>query len=68
MTISSYKVDSVLRAYNKQNNPRISISDKLEDSSRYQDVVTLSSDSKKNVYDKISYSLVDIILRNNQTK
>ena len=69
MTISSYRVESVLRAYNKQTNSKGSISNEMDDSDRYKDVVTLSSvNEKKNVYEKISYGLLDIILQNNKPK
>jgi len=69
MTISSYKVESVLRAYNKQTNSKGSISNKTNDSDRYQDVVNLSSvNEKKNVYEKISYGLLDVILQNDKPK
>ena len=69
MTISAYKVDSVLRAYSKQNNPKRAISDKMDDSNKYKDIVTLSSgNDEKIMYEKISYGLLDIILNNNQTK
>jgi len=69
MTISSYKVERVLRVYNKQNNSKESISNKTKDSDRYQCAVNLSSvNEKKNVYEKISHSLLDVILQNNKPK
>jgi hypothetical protein len=69
VTISSYKVESVLKAYNKQNNSTGSVSDKINDSNKYQDTVTLSSgDSDNKAYEKISYGLLDIILQNNRMK
>ena len=69
MTISSYKVETVLRAYNKQIKSERPISEKTGDSDRYKDVVTLSAtDNKEKVYEKISYSLLDVILKNDQTR
>ncbi len=67
MTISSYKVESVLRAYNKQNNVKGSVSDTINEPTKYQDTVTLSSpDGNDKAYEKISYGLLDIILQNNE--
>ena len=67
VSISSYKVESVLRAYNKQNVRQGSVSDKFNESSKYQDTVTISStDGNAKAYEKISYGLLDIILQNNE--
>lgn len=66
MTISSYKVESVLRAYSRQNdNAKGSSSVRYGDEpAKYSDTVTLSSrDGKAKAYEKISYGLLDIILR-----
>lgn len=69
MTISSYKVESVLRAYNKQTNSKESISNKTVNSDKYKDVVKLSPENeKKNVYEKISHGLLDVILQNDKPK
>jgi len=64
MTVSAYHVDSVIRAYNKQMRMNNTTSAKQEDAfDEYRDTVQLSSgDGKKEVYEKITYSLVDIIL------
>lgn len=67
MTISSYKVESVLRAYNKQGNAKNAAIDKMHESERYQDTVTLSStEDIKNVYEKISYGLLDSLFHSKQ--
>jgi hypothetical protein len=69
VTISSYKVESVLRAYNKQGNAKSAAVGKMDESERYQDVVTLSStEDIKDVYEKISYGLLDSLLHNKQGK
>ncbi|MBN2846758.1 MAG: hypothetical protein JXQ25_12330 [Deltaproteobacteria bacterium] len=65
MTISSYKVESVLRAYNKQTNAKGSFVGHSNEPSKYHDTVTLSSqDGNAKVYERISYGLLDIILQN----
>jgi hypothetical protein len=66
MTISAYQVDNVIKAYSKQSK-KVLPSDNLRDSApdRYRDVVTLSSndDMKTDAYQKISYSLLDVITK-----
>lgn len=67
MTISTYQVDNVLKAYNKQIrlNRHASASRTLKGTEHYVDVVSLSSDpDKKDAYQKISYSLLEVILKN----
>lgn len=67
MTISSYQVDNVIKAYNKQSKPKLSFDVRHESSQeKYTDVVTLSSneDIKAGAYEKISYSLMDVLLKN----
>lgn len=66
MTISPYHVDSIIKAYGKQNKLKPSSPNHneqvLED--KYKDVVNLASDTEKSsAYDKISYSLMDIIVK-----
>lgn len=69
MTISTYQVESVLKAYSRQNNPENPTHRKSENLNKYTDIITLSSeDNKKEVFDKISYSLLDIILQNKEIK
>ncbi len=67
MTISAYQVDSVLSAYSKQSKMRTRQPSETEDtkSASYQDVVSLSQqgNGKAEAYKKISYSIIDIILK-----
>jgi hypothetical protein len=64
VTISTYHVEGVLKAYSKQTRAENSIRREAEGSTRYTDVVTLSSGgSKKEVFERISYSLLDILLK-----
>ena len=66
MTISTYQVDNVIKAYNKQNrlNARTSASQGARKEDPYVDMVSLSSNvDKKEAYQKISYSLLDVILK-----
>ncbi|MCE5282415.1 MAG: hypothetical protein LLG93_09970 [Deltaproteobacteria bacterium] len=66
MTISAYQVDNVIKAYSKQSK-KVLPSDNLRESTldRYRDVVTLSGndDMKTDAYQKISYSLLDVITK-----
>lgn len=65
MTISPYQIDNILKAYGKHNKIKTSTSlqtDPLKEE-KYTDVVTLDSSNKTEVYDKISYSLVDILTK-----
>ena len=69
MTISTYHVESVLKAYGKQTRLENPIHRKSENLNKYTDTVTLSSgENRKEAFDKISYSLLDIILQNKETK
>ncbi|MBW2655996.1 MAG: hypothetical protein JRC91_14115 [Deltaproteobacteria bacterium] len=62
MTISTYQVESVLKAYSKQTRVENPIRLKAENVNKYADIVTLTSESnKKEAFDKISYSLLDIL-------
>jgi len=68
MTISSqYPVDSVINAYNKQSRVKVRQSSSPEEAqnAKYQDVVSLSQQGadKAEAYKKISYSLIDVILK-----
>ena len=64
MTISAYQVDSVLKAYSKQTRTENPVRRKPEVLNKYADIVTLSSENnKKEAFDKISYSLVDVLLK-----
>jgi hypothetical protein len=67
MTISAYQVDNVIKAYNKQSKSKSRFDvQQLPSQERYTDVVTLSGkeDMKADAYRKISYSLLDVLLKN----
>ncbi len=68
MTVSAYQVDSVISAYNKQSKVRVRQPSSPEEakSGKYEDVVSLSQNGidKNEAYKKISYSIVDVILKN----
>ncbi len=65
MTVSSYKVDSVLKAYSKQNTSKSSLPESIGAENKYHDTVTLSpSNDNSEAYEKITYGLLDIILQN----
>jgi len=69
MTISAYQIDNVIRAYSKQNKTRLRLDvPQTTVQERYRDVVTLSSseDMKADAYQKISYSLLDILLKDSR--
>lgn len=62
MTISTYHVESVLKAYSRQTRMENRIHRNPENLNKYADIVTLSSgENKKEAFDKISYSLLDIL-------
>jgi hypothetical protein len=65
MTISSYQIDNILKAYSKQNKVKVgtSLQPDISKGTRYTDVVTLDTGNKTAAYDKISYSLMDILLK-----
>jgi len=67
MKISNYKVETILKAYNKQNGPEKFTSNKTDNPSENTDVITLSSeDNKEEAYEKISYGLLDVMLQNKE--
>ena len=66
MTISAYQVDNIIKAYSKQSKTRFRLADQQNPSpDRYADLVTLSgSDSMRaEANKKISYSLLDVLLK-----
>ncbi|HPL63894.1 MAG: hypothetical protein PHG91_00245 [Syntrophales bacterium] len=67
MTISPYQVNSILQAYSKQNKvkPREVSQGETAQGSKYNDIVSLSTEQERmeRAYKKISYSLLDIILK-----
>jgi hypothetical protein len=66
MTISAYQVDTVIKAYSKQNKVKIrhDVGPTLSQD-KYRDVVTLSGNEglKSDTYKKISYNLLDLLLK-----
>jgi hypothetical protein len=71
MTITPYQVDSVLNAYARQSKLRVSHTVPTENASdsKYTDVVSISAKEENNAdeFDKISYNLRDVILKDNET-
>lgn len=68
MTISTYHVENVLKAYSKQTGVGASVRAEPENPTRHTDVVTLSSGSdKKEAFERISYSLLDILLKSEKS-
>jgi hypothetical protein len=69
VTISSYQVDGIIKAYNKQT--RLKLKGSIPQGNRddkYADVVTLSVGEGKDdaAYKAISYNLLDIILNSKE--
>ncbi len=67
MTISSYQVENILKAYSKQDRvkvPQPAVKDAAA-GERYMDTVTLSSTAKDKagIYNKISFNLLDVLLK-----
>lgn len=69
MTISTYHVESVLKAYGRQSKVDGPARPERGISGRYNDVVTLTSSggNKKEAFEKISYSLLDVLLKNGES-
>ena len=70
MTITAYQVESVVNAYTRQSKLRVSqtsATDTVQED-KYKDVVSLSlkEENKTNEFDKISYNIRDVILKNNE--
>ena len=63
MTISTYQVDNVIKAYHKQIKLHQRASQLQRRDGHYIDEVSLSSKDRKDIYQKISYSLKDILLK-----
>lgn len=70
MTITPYHVDNVLSAYTRQNKMKVSNATPRENvpEGKHSDVVTLSvkEENKAEQFEKISYSLRDVILGDNE--
>jgi len=67
VTISAYHVNGVISAYNKQSKIKVNTPVSLAEpkAGKYEDVVSLSNSGsdKAQAYQKISYSIIDIILK-----
>jgi hypothetical protein len=66
MTISAYQVDNVIKAYSKQSKARVRLDISQPPSyGNYTDSISLSgnADRKADAYQKISYSLLDVLLK-----
>ena len=66
MTITTYQVDKVLKAYTKQNRIKATplIPQEVPKGENPTDVVTLSSkENKVEAFNKISYNALDVILK-----
>ena len=70
MTISSYRTDKILKSYRKQNKAKLGTSRQPDatEGAEYADIVTTDSTNKTAVYDKISDSLVDVLLKSKKNK
>lgn len=64
MAISSYRTENVLKAYRKQNKGKVETPEQPDPAqdAKDTDVITLDS-AHKTVYDKISSSLMDSLLK-----
>jgi len=66
MTISTYQVNNVIKAYNKQNRLGVrssALQDVKKEESNVDTVILSTNVNKKEAYQKISYSLLDVILK-----
>ena len=66
MTISPYQINSILKAYSKQSRVKTQQASNqgLVKNGKYADVVSLSTEvDKSSAFNKISYSLLDIIVK-----
>jgi hypothetical protein len=70
MTISSYRTDKILKSYRKQNKAKVGTSQQPDatEGAENADIATLDSADKTAVYDKISYSMVDVLLKSKKNK
>ncbi len=66
MTVSTYHINNVLKAYTKQNRTKVNVSGSQEpQDGQYKDVVSLSAKGTKSeeAFNRISYTLLDAITR-----
>ncbi|HPC74450.1 MAG TPA: hypothetical protein P5551_01395 [Syntrophales bacterium] len=71
MSISSYQVDNVLKAYSKQNKAKAQNHpvEKVQKIDPQADIVSISREKEKpEIFDKISYSLRDLLIKTNKSK
>ncbi|HQL89615.1 MAG TPA: hypothetical protein PLQ15_03365 [Syntrophales bacterium] len=72
MTISTYQIDNILKAYSRQSKAAEKPAPSGEGpktAPRYADVVSLGAEPQRpEVYDRISYSLMDILLKGSKSK
>ena len=70
MGISAYQIDKVIQAYGKQIRLKFRVGTNSAPSSyRYADIVTFSGSEglAAETYNKISYNLVDVLLKDKKT-
>lgn len=67
MTVSTYHINNVLKAYTKQNRTKVDLSGSQEQpkDGQYRDVVSLSVKGAKSeeAFNRISYTLLDAITK-----
>lgn len=69
MGISTYQIDNIIRAYSKQNKMKLRLdTTSAPQQGQYADTVTLSGKQEltPETCDKISYTLMDILLKGNK--
>lgn len=70
MSISTYQIDNVIKAYSKQSKAKFRPDVKSAPSQdRFTDVVTLSGNEglTADTYKKISYNLLDVLLKDKKS-
>lgn len=70
MTISTYQVDNVIKAYHKQSKSPVRFdTQQASAQEKFKDVVTLShkEGAQSDPYQKISYSLLDVLLKDKRS-
>ena len=72
MTISTYQIDNILKAYSRQNKAAsapVSPADGRTAGPKYADVVSLGADRRiAEAYDTIPYTRMDVLLEGNKSK
>lgn len=70
MSISTYQIDNLIKAYSKQSKAKFRLDAKSAPSQdRFTDVVTLSGNKglTADTYNKISYNLLDVLLKDKKS-